>query len=60
MPLPKIFYAFAFIPWVISIFLGPFGAWKIMSAFPILIVLYVIFKQLSERVGRSKNPLLVD
>ncbi len=60
--LPKVFYLWGFIPWVIAIIIGPFGNWRWAFLFPLSVVLYsyyVTYKdhKLSEVVTSMLNKL---
>jgi hypothetical protein len=41
--LPKVFYLWGFIPWVVGILMGPFGNWRWGFLFPLSTILYVCY-----------------
>jgi hypothetical protein len=41
--LPKAFYLWGFVPWVVAILLGPFGNWRWAFLFPLSAILYICY-----------------
>lgn len=57
--LPKGFYLWGFIPWIVAILSGPFGNWRWAFLFPFSIVLYYYFLAVKDRnLPEDINSLL--
>jgi hypothetical protein len=57
MGLPSLFYLFAFIPWGVAIFLGPFDHWGWGFLFPLGVWGYFVLPALWRRLGEQANHL---
>jgi hypothetical protein len=56
--LPRIFYIFAFIPWAVAIFLGPYGHWGWGYIFPLSVWLYLVVPALWPVIQRRFLPIV--